>query len=416
MLREEIKKRSLDALLVTNEANVSYLSGFRDGDSSLLLTSKRAFFITDSRYIEEARDSLKLFDIELVRSSTYETIEKIVGKGLLKRVGFESMNLSYEVASRLKSTLNAKLAPIKNVVEDLLNKIKSGKSFAEAPASHTKLFTSVYINMIRAGEEGGVLPQVLKRLGSFQERLQKVRGEIISAMIYPLLLSSTGLVSVGALIVYVIPKFAQIFEGMGISLPFSTMVLMGLSRYSIRYGWVSIIVAMITFFLYRKAMKDKNTSIKMDQKKLKLPLMGNLLWKMQISRFARTLGTLLENGVPLLKSMDIVKDVLSNQYLADILNTVKTDVKEGASLTVSLAQKGFLPEIAVHLLKVGEETGNLDQMLLKVADNFDADVEQRMKRLVTMVEPVLILLMGAVIGVIVISMLTAILSVNDLRF
>ena len=305
---------------------------------------------------------------------------------------------------------------IKNIVEDLLNKIKSGKSFAEALSSHTKLFTSVYINMIRAGEEGGVLSQVLKRLGSFQERLQKVRGEIISAMIYPLLLSSTGLISVGALIVYVIPKFAQIFEGMGISLPFSTMILMGLSRYSIRYGWVFIIVAMITFFLYRKAMKDKNTSIRMDQKKLKLPLMGNLLWKMQISRFARTLGTLLENGVPLLKSMDIVKDVLSNQYLADILNTVKTDVKEGESLTVSLAQKGFLPEIAVHLLKVGEETGKLDQMLLKVADNFDADVEQRMKRLVTMVEPVLILLMGAVIGVIVISMLTAILSVNDLRF
>ena len=305
---------------------------------------------------------------------------------------------------------------IKNVVEDLLNKIKSGKSFAEALSSHTKLFTSVYINMIRAGEEGGVLSQVLKRLGSFQERLQKVRGEIISAMIYPLLLSSTGLISVGALIVYVIPKFAQIFEGMGISLPFSTTILMGLSRYSIRYGWVFIIVAMITFFLYRKAMKDKNTSIRMDQKKLKLPLMGNLLWKMQISRFARTLGTLLENGVPLLKSMDIVKDVLSNQYLADILNTVKTDVKEGESLTVSLAQKGFLPEIAVHLLKVGEETGKLDQMLLKVADNFDAEVEQRMKRLVTMVEPVLILLMGAVIGVIVISMLTAILSVNDLRF
>ena len=155
---------------------------------------------------------------------------------------------------------------IKNVVEDLLNRIKSGKSFAEALANHTKLFTGVYINMIRAGEEGGVLPQVLKRLGSFQERLQKVRGEIISAMIYPLLLSSTGLMSVGALIVYVIPKFAQIFEGMGISLPFSTMVLMGLSRYSIRYGWVSIIVAMIAFFLYRKAMKDKNTSIKMDQK------------------------------------------------------------------------------------------------------------------------------------------------------
>jgi general secretion pathway protein F len=305
---------------------------------------------------------------------------------------------------------------IKDVIEDLLNGVKSGKSFAEALVNHVKLFSSVYINMVRAGEEGGVLPQVLKRLGSFQERLQKVRNEIISAMIYPLLLSCTGLVCVGALIVYVIPKFSQIFEGMGISLPFSTMILMGMSQYSIRYGWILIIASAVAFFLYKRAMKDKNTSIKIDQKKLKLPLIGNLLWKMQIARFARTLGTLLENGVPLLKSMDIVKDVLSNHYLADILGNVKVNVKEGAGLTVSLAKRGFLPEIAVHLLKVGEETGNLDQMLLKVADNFDAEVEHRMKRLVTMVEPVLILLMGAVIGVIVISMLTAILSVNDLRF
>ncbi|MBE7444133.1 MAG: type II secretion system F family protein [Planctomycetia bacterium] len=305
---------------------------------------------------------------------------------------------------------------IKDIVEDLLNGIKSGKSFAEVLTNHGKLFTGVYINMVRAGEEGGVLPQVLRRLGAFQERLQKVRSEIISAMIYPLLLSSTGLVSVGALIVYVIPKFSQIFEGMGISLPFSTMMLMGMSRYSIRYGWVFIVAAVVAFFSYKKAMKDKNTSIKIDQKKLRLPLVGNLLWKMQISNFARTLGTLLENGVPLLKSMDIVKDVLSNQYLADILGNAKGNVKEGVGLTVSLAKRDFLPEIAVHLLKVGEETGNLDKMLLKVADNFDTEVEQKMKRLVTMVEPVLILLMGAVIGVIVISMLTAILSVNDLKF
>ena len=305
---------------------------------------------------------------------------------------------------------------IRPIVENLLNGIKSGKSLAEALNSHAKLFSSVYINMVRAGEEGGVLPQVLKRLGMFQEKLQKIRGEIISAMIYPLLLSSTGVMSVGALLVYVIPKFSQIFEGMGISLPFTTSVLMGVSQYSIKYGWIMFIAAFAIFFLYKRVRKDKNTSIKIDQRKLKLPVVGNLLWKIQISRFARTLGTLLENGVPLLKSMDIVKDVLSNQHLANILITVKANVKEGAGLTVSLAQMGFLPEIAAHLLKVGEETGNLDKMLLKVADNFDTDIEQRTKRLVTMVEPVLILLMGAVIGVIVISMLTAILSVNDMRF
>lgn len=305
---------------------------------------------------------------------------------------------------------------MKSVIEDLLNGIKSGKSFTEALRNHEKLFSSIYISMVRAGEEGGVLPQVLKRLGDFQEKLQKTKGEIISAMIYPLLLSSTGLLSIGALIVYVIPKFSQIFEGMGISLPFSTMVLMGMSQYGIKYGWIFIAVIMGVFFIYKRAMKDNTTAAKIDQKKLKLPLMGNLLWKMQISRFARTMGTLLENGVPLLKSLDIVKDVLSNKYLSEILIGVKTHVKEGAGITVSLAERGFLPEIAIHLLKVGEETGKLDRMLLKVADNFDADVESRMKRLVTMVEPVLILLMGAVIGVIVISMLTAILSVNDMKF
>lgn len=305
---------------------------------------------------------------------------------------------------------------MKSVIEDLLNGIKSGKSFTEALKNHEKLFSSIYISMVRAGEEGGVLPQVLKRLGDFQEKLQKTKGEIISAMIYPLLLSSTGLLSIGALIVYVIPKFSQIFEGMGISLPFSTMVLMGMSQYGIKYGWIFIAVIMAVFFIYKRAMKDNTTAAKIDQKKLKLPLMGNLLWKMQISRFARTMGTLLENGVPLLKSLDIVKDVLSNKYLSEILIGVKINVKEGAGITVSLAERGFLPEIAIHLLKVGEETGKLDRMLLKVADNFDADVESRMKRLVTMVEPVLILLMGAVIGVIVISMLTAILSVNDMKF
>lgn len=305
---------------------------------------------------------------------------------------------------------------LKDVVEDLLNSIKSGKSFAEALSNHIKLFSSVYVNMVRAGEEGGVLSQVLKRLGMFQERLQKVRGEIISAMIYPILLSSTGIMSVGALIVYVIPKFSQIFEGMGISLPLSTTLLMGMSHYLIRYGWILIMAVIAALLLYKRAMKDKKTSIKLDQKKLKMPLLGDILWKIQISKFARTLGTLLENGVPLLKSLDIVKDVLSNHYLTNILENVKVNVKEGAGLTVSLAKRGFLPEIAVHLLKVGEETGNFDKMLLKVADNFDTDVEQRLKRLVTMVEPALILLMGAVIGMIVVSMLTAILSVNDIRF
>ncbi|MGQ3686179.1 MAG: type II secretion system F family protein [Candidatus Loosdrechtia sp.] len=306
--------------------------------------------------------------------------------------------------------------PIKDVIGDVLNRIKSGKSFAEALANHVRLFSVVYINMVRAGEEGGVLPQVLKRLGGYQEKVQKIRGEIISAMVYPFLLSFTGIISISALVVYVIPKFSLVFEGMGIDLPLSTRFLISFSHYAIRYGWVLVIVAAAAFFFYRNIMKDKKMSAKVDQKKLKIPVIGDLIWEVQISRFARTLGTLLENGVSLLKSIDIVKDVLSNRYLSGILGDVKGSVKEGAGLTASLAKRGFLPEIAVHLLKVGEETGNLDKMLLRIADNFDADIEQRMKRLVTAVEPALILCMGIIVGTIVVSMLTAILSINNVQF
>ncbi len=393
--------------LLTNSNSI--IEGEKDAASKLDLISelrKSGYIVLNIRQVEKN----KRFDFLLNRSNKKAVLPFTQELATLLEGGIPiDKSLSILSSGQVNN-------PLKDVVEDLLNSLKSGKSFAEALSNHIKLFSSVYVNMVRAGEEGGVLAQVLKRLGMFQERLQKVRGEIISAMIYPVLLSSTGAVSVGALIVYVIPKFSQIFEGMGISLPLSTTLLMCASHYLIRYGWILILVGFAALFLYKRAMKDKATSVKFDQKKLKLPMLGDLLWKIQISKFARTLGTLLENGVPLLKSLDIVKDVLSNQYLIDILNSVKVNVKEGAGLTVSLAKRGFLPEIAVHLLKVGEETGNLDKMLLKVADNFDTDVEQRLKRMVTMVEPALILLMGAVIGMIVVSMLTAILSVNDIRF
>ncbi|MEK7289745.1 MAG: type II secretion system F family protein [Planctomycetota bacterium] len=393
--------------LLTNSNSI--IEGEKDAASKLDLISelrKSGYIVLNIRQVEKN----KRFDFLLNRSNKKAVLPFTQELATLLEGGIPiDKSLSILSSGQVNN-------PLKDVVEDLLNSLKSGKSFAEALSNHIKLFSSVYVNMVRAGEEGGVLAQVLKRLGMFQERLQKVRGEIISAMIYPVLLSSTGAVSVGALIVYVIPKFSQIFEGMGISLPLSTTLLMCASHYLIRYGWILILVGFAALFLYKRAMKDKATSVKFDQKKLKLPMLGDLLWKIQISKFARTLGTLLENGVPLLKSLDIVKDVLSNQYLIDILNSVKVNVKEGAGLTVSLAKRGFLPEIAVHLLKVGEETGNFDKMLLKVADNFDTDVEQRLKRMVTMVEPALILLMGAVIGMIVVSMLTAILSVNDIRF
>ncbi len=303
---------------------------------------------------------------------------------------------------------------IKSILEDILQNVKSGRSLGESLSKHPRAFSNVNVHMIHAGEEGGVLPQVLRRLGEFQERMQKVKREIISAMIYPLLLTLVGIFSITALITFVIPRFAQVFEGMGIELPLSTQILMAFSHIVISYGWAFVIFVIVVYFSYTKSRKIASVAERIDKAKLKLPLIGSVLWKIEIARFSRTLGTLMENAVPLLKAMDIVKNVLSNSHLVGILNTVKSSVREGGGLTLALDRKGFLPGYAKHLLTVGEETGSLDKMLIKVADNLDLEIEQNIKRLVTLVEPLLILMMGGVIGVIVVSMLMAILSISDI--
>lgn len=312
----------------------------------------------------------------------------------------------------LTSTQEKKV--IRAVLDDVLQNVKSGRSLAESLSKHPRAFSAVNVHMIHAGEEGGILPGVLKKLGEFQERMQKVKKAIVSAMIYPALLMSVGLLSIVILITFVIPKFAEVFEDMGMDLPLSTKILMKVSNIAIAYGWMLFVGIALIMFAYTKSRKNVVFSEKIDRLKLKIPLIGSVIWKVEITRFARTLGTLLENGVPLLKSIDIVKNVLQNTYLANILDSVKSTVREGGGLTISLDRRGFLPGYSKHLLTVGEETGSLDKMLVKVAENLDNDIEQKIKQLVTLVEPLLIVIMGAVIGTIVVSMLVAILSISDI--
>ncbi|MGR3317100.1 MAG: type II secretion system F family protein [Candidatus Anammoxibacter sp.] len=303
---------------------------------------------------------------------------------------------------------------IRSVLDDILKSVKSGRSLAESLSKHPRAFANINVHMVHAGEEGGVLPQVLEKLGKYQERMDKARNEIISAMVYPALLLVVGIMSIIALVTFVIPKFAEVFDGMGMALPLSTRILMELSHLFISYGWIILVVIFLTIFSYKKAMKNPAFAEKVDRAKLKIPLVGAVLWKMEIARFARTLGTLMENGVAMLKAIDIVRKVLSNSYLSNVLDNVKLVVKEGGGLTAPLDKEGFLPGYAKHLLTVGEETGNLDRMLLKVADNLDQEIEQMIKRIVTLVEPGMILFMGGMIGTIVVSMLTAIMSISDI--
>ncbi len=304
----------------------------------------------------------------------------------------------------------------KGIITDTLEGIKGGKSLAESLSLFPNVFSGVYVSMIQAGEESGVLPQVLKRLGSFMERMQRIRSEIISSLIYPLFLILAGILSVTALILLVIPKFSKVFEETGIALPLSTQLLLNLNSIMIKYGWVFILFLTGAFFLFKWLMKQGNIQKRIEKKKLSIPILGNILWRVEVSRFARTLGTLLENGVPLLNSIDISKGVLGNSFLSNVIDEVKPEIKAGKGLIKPLDTRSFFPGIASHLLTVGEETGTLDEMLIKVADNLDADLEQRIKRLISLVEPALILIMGCGIGIIVISMLSAIFSINEVSF
>ena len=304
----------------------------------------------------------------------------------------------------------------KGIVLDILEGVKGGKSLAEALASFPNIFAGVYVSMVRAGEESGVLPQVLKRLGSFMERVQRIRSEITSSLIYPLFLVLAGILSIAALILLVIPRFSAVFEEVGIAMPLSTQILINLNSVVTKYGWVFILFLAGIFFLFKWIKRQRKIMKSMDKKKLNIPILGDILWRIKVSRFARTLGTLLENGAPLLNSIDISRGVLANTFLSGIIDEVKPDIKAGKGLINPLGSKSFFPGIASHLLTVGEETGKLDEMLIRVADNLDTDVEQRIKRLISLVEPAMILFMGCAIGAIVLSMLGAIFSINEISF
>ncbi len=303
---------------------------------------------------------------------------------------------------------------IKSILEDILNSLKAGRTLAQALSDYPKIFSPVHISMIQAGEEGGVLPDVLQKLNEYQERIERVKGAVVSAMIYPLVLLFTGTLSIIIIVAYVVPSFTEIFASMDMPTPLPIYVLGGMSTIISSYGWAVLLGFLLLFLLYLQMLR-RNRLIrkKMDRIKLKLPYVGRVFWEIETSRFARTLGTLLENGVPLIRSLDLVQNTLTNSYLSECVETTKMEVRRGVSLTASLGKKGFLPEHNMAIVAAGEETGCMDKMFLKVADNQERELEERIRRIITLLEPLLILFMGLVIGVIVVSLLSSIFSLTE---
>jgi len=302
------------------------------------------------------------------------------------------------------------------VVANVLTQVQEGKSLSKALNEHAKVFPPLYINMVRAGEAGGVMESVLERLADYLENSEKAREEIRSAMAYPLILAFVGSASIIVLLTYVLPKFALVFNDMGATMPTSTRIVMGLSDALQSYWWVGLILIVTAVFAFRRYTATPNGRFNYDRFTLNVPLFGELTRKVQVARFARTLGTMLKGGVPLLQSLEIVRAVVNNTVIMRALTAVQKDVSEGKGLAQPLERTGVFPPLSLQMVAVGEETGRLDDMLIIVSDHYDRDVTNTVARLMSMLEPAMLLLMGLVTGFIVISMLSAVFSVNEMSF
>jgi general secretion pathway protein F len=302
------------------------------------------------------------------------------------------------------------------VVEDLLKSVQGGGYLSDALAKHPRAFSTFYVNMVRAGEAGGVLEAVLGRLAAFLESSQDLRDYIKSALVYPLFLVLVGGVSIIILLTFVLPKFAIIFSDMGQAIPMSTRMLLGLSDVLRTYWWAIFGSLGLGYVLFMRYLKTPEGRLKMDRRKISLPVAGDLVKKIEVARFARTLGTLTKSGVPILQALNLVKEIMVNQVIAKSMEEVCDRVKEGERLSRPLDDMAIFPSLAIQMITVGEETGKLDSMLLRVADNYEKVVKNMVKRFVSFLEPAMILGMGLVVGFIVISMLMAVFSMNEMPF
>ena len=301
---------------------------------------------------------------------------------------------------------------MKSVIQSILKSIREGSSFSDALQRHPKVFSRLYVNMIRAGEVGGVLDVVLDKLNEFLESTRELKEHVFSAMIYPTILLITGGISIIILLVYVLPKFSTIFAELGSSLPLPTQALIKFSGIMQAYWWIILLSAVAGWLAFRNYIRSAEGRYRWDA--LKLKLVGDVIRKLETARFTRTLGTLLKSGVPLLQALKNSKDIISNQIIASAIDAVAKGAKEGKGIAGPLSKANVFPPLALSMIKVGEETGQLDTMLLKVASTYEKSLKTAMKRFIGFLEPALILGMGLIIGFIVLSMLMGIFSMTDM--
>jgi len=303
---------------------------------------------------------------------------------------------------------------LKKIMAQIKESVNEGNSLAYALSSHHRIFSSVYVNMVRAGEASGSLDVVLDRLADLGEHQQALRGRFKAALAYPIFMFFIGSLVLFFLITFIVPNITQIFREMHQTLPIPTVVLINVSNFLKSFWWLILLAAAGCIVILRQLKNTPRGRYVWDEVKLRIPVVGPINNKMAVARFGRTLGSLLKAGVPLISALQIVRNIVNNAIIADVIDNTVDEIQAGKSLARPLAQSGWFPSMVVQMISVGEQSGELETMLSKIADTYDRDVESQIMAMTSMLEPVMILVMGLIVGFIVVSILLPIFEMNQM--
>lgn len=391
---------------------------------------KTAAGVIDADSAKDARARLRaqqLFATEVRETEKRISLSTQINlKALLRRVGLRDVSVvTRQLATLIKAGLPLVRAlqaiedqladsPFRTTIIEVREDVNRGVSLADAFEKHPRIFTPLYVNMVRAGESAGALDVILDRLAVFSEKTLALQNKVRSAMVYPIFMSVVAVLAVGLLLTLVVPSVTKIFTETNRALPPATVILLAASAFMQSYWWVLLAGAVAVAVVFRRLTRRPGMRLLVDRVKLRVPVFGILAQKLAVSRFARTLSILTASGVPILKAMGIVRTIVGNEVLARAIDGACDAVGAGKSIAEPLAASGVFPPIVTHMIAVGETSGRLEEMLQNVADAYDNEVENAVAALVSLLEPVMIIGMGGVVGFIVFAILMPIFEMNEL--
>ncbi len=401
------------------DARGKQVKGLKEADSGKVLRSilrKEGIYVTEFKQsgASGAAEKGKGLNREVDVSGLFTRI-KPQDVGVFTRQLATLLKAGIPLAESLAALVDQVENPkVREIVADVRRRVNEGSSLAAAMEAHPKMFPALYVNMVRSGETAGNLDQVLFQLADFTDSQIQLKGKVLSALLYPMIMVGVGGLIMTILMVVVVPQIVQLFDDMKQALPWNTKLLIALSDLLTGYWWAVIVFFVGSFFSVRAWKRTESGRRRWDRMRLSMPLFGDLNRKVAVSRFAATLGTMLAAGVPLLRALDIVKNVMENSILEKIVDGAKESIKEGESIAAPLKRSGEFPSLVVHMIAVGERSGQLETMLHNVAEAYQTEVEMKLERLTTLLEPLMIVVMGGAVAFIVFSILMPILQMNQM--